>query len=464
MKKSSCISLFCLILSYFIVISALHAEAPAVKVIEKKCPTCNKVYTEDTKFCAEDGTKLAEISAKTVCPECKKEGAKGEKFCKEHGKKLVPLTDATPAQQQETDAVKQKMELAKKYYKEGSAYCDAESYDLALESYKKAEEAFPDFPALHYNMGWLYGKLGDAQQAINHLQKYIVLAPNAGDLTETQSYVVIMKEALEKQQKVKNTFQTRDDVMRKAAAEQRKKHKSVIVPAGEFIMGTDQAREDEYPEHKVYLDAFEIDCYEVTNAQYWEFLDYMKKTNDHSKCFKGEPSNKDHTPRFWDNEYYNVPDYPISRVDWYDAYAYAAWAGKRLPTEAEWEKTARGQDGRIFPWGNGWDTTRCNLSGEPKPVGSMESGKSVYGCYDLSGSVYEWCADWYLDTYYEEAPYKNPKGPETGLRRSIRGGSRFSKPFQVRANIRKSEQPNLFNLALGIRCVKDVKEKQGDLK
>ena len=457
MKKIYWISLICVIVLCLPLIPILHAKESPSKAMTKKCPTCNKAYSEDTKFCSEDGTKLMESPVKMICPDCKKEGAPGEKFCKEHGKKLIPLTETPPAL--EADAVKQKVELARKYYQEGCNYCDAESYDLALESYKKAEESFPDFPALHYNMGWLYGKLGDAQQAINHLQKYIVLSPNAKDITEVQSYVIVLKQALEKQSTVQNTFKSRDELMKKASLVQKQKYGSVVVPAGEFIMGTDQAREDAYPEHKVYLDAFEIDRYEVTNAQYWEFLEYIKKTNDHSKCFKGEPSNKDHTPRFWDNEYYNVPDYPVARIDWYDAYAYAAWAGKRLPTEAEWEKAARGLDGRDFPWGNEWDTARCNLSGEPKPVGSGEAGKSVYGCYDMAGSVYEWCTDWYVDTYYTESPYKNPKGPDKSARRVIRGGSRFSKPFQVRAHTRKSEQPDLFNLALGLRCAKDVKGK-----
>ncbi len=457
MKKIYWISLICVIVLCLPLIPILHAKESPSKAMTKKCPTCNKAYSEDTKFCSEDGTKLMESPVKMICPDCKKEGAPGEKFCKEHGKKLIPLTETPPAL--EADAVKQKVELARKYYQEGCNYCDAESYDLALESYKKAEESFPDFPALHYNMGWLYGKLGDAQQAINHLQKYIVLSPNAKDITEVQSYVIVLKQALEKQSTVQNTFKSRDELMKKASLVQKQKYGSVVVPAGEFIMGTDQAREDAYPEHKVYLDAFEIDRYEVTNAQYWEFLEYIKKTNDHSKCFKGEPSNKDHTPRFWDNEYYNVPDYPVARIDWYDAYAYAAWAGKRLPTEAEWEKAARGLDGRDFPWGNEWDTARCNLSGEPKPVGSGEAGKSVYGCYDMAGSVYEWCADWYVNTYYTESPYKNPKGPDNSARRVIRGGSRFSKPFQVRAHTRKSEQPDLFNLALGLRCAKDVKGK-----
>lgn len=457
MKRLYLIILCRVTVACFVFVSFRHADASSAKALTKKCPTCNKLFSEETKFCGEDGTKLIDIPVKMICPECKKEGTQGEKFCKEHGKKLVPLTE--PHTAQEADALQQKKELAKKYYQEGNAHCDAESYDLAIEAYKKAEEVFPDFPALHYNMGWLYSKLGNAEQAIQHLQKYIVLAPDASDITEVQSYVVVLKNAVEKRKKVMDTFNNRDEIMKKALIEQKQKYDSVVVPAGEFIMGTNDAREDVYPEHKVYLDAFEIDRYEVTNAQYWEFLEYMKKTNDHSKCFKGEPSGKDHTPRFWDDEYYNVPDYPVVRIDWYDAYAYAAWAGKRLPTEAEWEKAARGLDGRKFPWGNEWDPARCNLSGEPKPVGSIEGGKSVYGCYDMAGSVYEWCADWYLDTYYQEAPYRNPKGPDNGLRRVIRGGSRFSQPFQVRTFTRKSEQPNLFNLGLGFRCAKDVTAK-----
>lgn len=457
MKTRYLISLVLLSIAHFALISTLHAEPPKSNVMTKRCPTCNKLYPEGTKFCGDDGTNLSEISTKMICPDCKKEGVAGEKFCKEHGKKLIPATETPPAK--DADTVNQKKELAKKYYKEGSDYCDSESYDSAIASYKKAEEAYPDFPALHYNMGWLYSKLGNAEQAIQHLQKYIVLAPDASDITEVQSYIVVLKNALGKRKQVMETFKNRDETMKKALVEQKVKYGSVTVPAGEFIMGTNEAREDSYPEHMVYLNAFEIDRYEVTNAQYWEFLDYIKKTKDHSKCFKDEPSGKDHTPRFWDNEYYNVPDYPVARVDWYDAYAYAAWAGKRLPTEAEWEKAARGLDGRKFPWGNDWDPARCNLSGDPKPVGSNEAGKSVYGCYDMAGSVHEWCADWYLDSYYGEAPNKNPKGPDQGLRRVIRGGSRFSQPFQVRTNTRKSEQPDLFNVALGFRCAKDVKAK-----
>jgi formylglycine-generating enzyme required for sulfatase activity len=458
MKKIYGIRFCVIVMSFFILMPFLCAGTTEQKEKTRKCPVCNTLYSEETNFCGNDGSKLEKIYTKKICPECKKEGAPGDKFCREHGKELTTLPEEVPGKQ-EPDGLKQKKELALKYYKEGNDLCDAESYDLALESYKKAENEFPDFPELHYNMGWLYSKLGTIEKAVHHLQKYIVLSPKAKDVTEVQSYIVIMKKAQEKQNDIKNTFANRDQIMKKAAAEQKQKHKSVTIPAGEFIMGMNDARPDTYPERTIYLDAYEIDQYEVTNAQYWEFLEYMKKTNDHSKCFKGEPSSKDHTPRFWDNEYYNSPDYPVARIDWYDAYAYAVWAGKRLPTESEWEKAARGADGRGFPWGNEWDPSRCNLKGEPKPVGSEPGGKSVYGCFDMAGSVYEWCADWYLESYYSESPSMNPKGPESGVRRVIRGGSRFSVPFQVRTTTRKSEQPDLFNLSMGFRCAKDVEVK-----
>lgn len=457
MTKIYVIALSCVLVSFSGIFANLYGGTSGAKEMTKKCPTCNTLYSAETNFCGNEGTKLENIYPKMVCPECKKEGITGEKFCREHGKELVPFTEALPGT--ETESLKKKKELALKYYKEGNDFCDAESYDQALESYKKSEDAFPDFPALHYNMGWLYSKLGDMEQAVHHLQKYIVLSPEAKDITEVQSYIIILKKAIEDKKKSLNTFENRTETMKKALAEQKQKFDTVIIPAGEFIMGDDNARIDSYPQHTVYLDAYEIDRYEVTNFQYWEFLEYMKKTNDHSKCFKGEPSGKDHTPRFWENEYYNVPDYPVARIDWYDAYAYAAWAGKRLPTEAEWEKAARGSDGRAFPWGNEWDPSRCSLTGEPKPVGSEKSGKSVYGCYDTAGSVYEWCSDWHQESYYAESPAMNPKGPESGLRRVIRGGSRFSVPFQLRTTTRKSERPDLFNVSIGFRCVKDVKDK-----
>lgn len=419
----------------------------------KKCLQCGKVYPADTSFCGVDGSSLVAQETKLVCPDCKKEGAPGESFCKEHGKKLVPIeTEVTP----EEDALKrQKLEQAINYFKSGNELSDKGEYTDALEEYKKAIALDPDIPELQYNLGWLYGKAGDQEKAIKHLREYCRLKPDAPDLSEVAGYIAILQEILNKKNEAEKGTRDRDAIMRESLAKNREKWGAVLIPAGEFIMGSNETRADARPEHKVYLDAYYIDKYEVTNAQYYEFLEYIKGTGDHSKCHPDEPKGTDHKPRMWNaDDYYNNPEYPVIRVTWYDAYAYAGWAGKRLPTEAEWEKATRGPNGNRWPWGNEWDPAKCALGEEIAPVGSLEAGKSFYDCYDMAGGVAEWCADWYEIEYYQHAPTKNPTGPETGDQKVLRGGSRFGRGFLLRGSTRKYEKPHLFNIALGFRCAK----------
>ena len=184
----------------------------------------------------------------------------------------------------------------------------------------------------------------------------------------------------------------------------------VLVPAGEFLMGS-EGWYDTKPAHQVYLDAFYIDTYEVTNALYQKFAQTTGRQ----------------APPYWKDVKYNSPNQPVVGVTWDDAAAYCHWAHKRLPTEAEWEKAARGTDGRTYPWGNQWDKARANSAGggpgRPTPVGSYEGGKSPYGVYDMAGNVWEWVADWYDVNYYQTSPNRNPRGPETGNTRVLRGGS-----------------------------------------
>ncbi len=164
----------------------------------------------------------------------------------------------------------------------------------------------------------------------------------------------------------------------------------VFVPAGEFIMGSSTAdlyhaaEVDEWPQRHVWVDDYYIDVHEVTNAQYKVFIDSMHV----------EPP-----PRWVDGNYGIGEDgLPVASVTWYDAVAYAKFVGKRLPTEAEWEKAARGTDGRRYPWGDDFDPHRCNNGDRPLPIQSFPGETSPYGCYDMAGNVAEWVADWYAPT------------------------------------------------------------------
>jgi formylglycine-generating enzyme required for sulfatase activity len=177
----------------------------------------------------------------------------------------------------------------------------------------------------------------------------------------------------------------------------------VWVPEGEFLMGSEVYRET--PQRKVYLDGYWMYKYEVTVAQYEKFC------SETGKLMATAPK--------WGW----IDSHPIVNVSWNDAVDYAKWAGGSLPTEAQWEKAARGMDGREYPWGNQWDGSKCNNSGNgTQPVGSYAAGVSPYGCMDMAGNVMEWCSDWYGDHYYKSAPSRNPSGPADGSYRVLRGG------------------------------------------
>jgi len=212
----------------------------------------------------------------------------------------------------------------------------------------------------------------------------------------------------------------------------------VRVPAGEFIMGSDSGETDEKPVHRVYLDEYFIDKYEVTNEQY-------------NQCVSaGSCSANGKFNSFTD------PQQPVVGVDWNQADTYCKWAGKRLPTEAEWEKAARGTDGRTYPWGEGIDCSRANYGdckhGKTKPVGSYPSGASPYGAMDMAGNVWEWCADWY--GYYQNSPNRNPTGPGSGQSRVLRGGSWIATPDHLRSSDRVLTNPTSWNYFSGLRCVR----------
>ncbi|MBN1935994.1 MAG: SUMF1/EgtB/PvdO family nonheme iron enzyme [Anaerolineae bacterium] len=239
----------------------------------------------------------------------------------------------------------------------------------------------------------------------------------------------------------------------------------VYIPAGEFVMGSNDsnaaARINEKPQHKVYLDAFWIDRTEVTNAQY-------KQCVDGGHC--DPPTQSGSATR---NSYFGNPefdDYPVIYVNWEMANQYCLWVDGRVPTEAEWEKAARGTDGRIYPWGNNFDglklnfcDTQCTLSwrnmnwndgyADTAPVGSYLSGASSYGVLDMAGNVWEWVADWYDEKYYEISPYINPQGSSIFEREHIHRGGSWDSNAEYTQTALRYPVPTYHSVnTLGFRC------------
>jgi formylglycine-generating enzyme required for sulfatase activity len=246
----------------------------------------------------------------------------------------------------------------------------------------------------------------------------------------------------------------------------------VLVPAGAFRMGDTfgdgEARER--PAHTVELDAFYIGKYEMTNGEWKKFRD--DPGYDDPKFWPGgRVVPKDQIPYWTDarNHGGGTPDtdrYPLLGVNWDSAVAYCNWLSAktgqkyRLPTEAEWEKAARGTDGRRYPWGNTIDHSFANYVGTAAfdtgtQVGRYESGKSPYGVYDMAGNVMEWCSDWYSRDYYAVSPRKNPQGPKTGAYRVTRGGTFFMEAFDQRVYARSAAWPSFqSHRMVGFRAVR----------
>ena len=265
----------------------------------------------------------------------------------------------------------------------------------------------------------------------------------------------------------------------------------VLIPAGIFLMGRPEGEGafDEHPQHEVYLDAFYIDKYEVTNAQFQDFVQATGYVTDAEQ--KGawawvwnplESSNKVpylkyahwgglswRNPNAWgeDRPYPQSwedgiqRDYPVVQVSWNDAQVYAKWAGKRLPTEAEWEKAAKGVNGFKWAWGNEFQidingvTTHANINSREgtMPVGSFSTGVSPYGVYDMIGNVEEWVADIYAPDYYAQSPRRNPQGPSDGNFHVLRGCSwRDVKPDRVTAMSRAYNIRKYTSNFVGFRC------------
>jgi formylglycine-generating enzyme required for sulfatase activity len=283
----------------------------------------------------------------------------------------------------------------------------------------------------------------------------------------------------------------------------------VLIPEGLFLMGSTKQDIDklleldrnietvrldnEIPQREVHLSAYLIDKYPVTNAEYKKFIEsdgYNQKVfwSDAGWQYISQSNPPENDDR--DNILNGENDCPVVNISWYEAEAFAKWAEKRLPTEAEWEKAARGTDGRIYPWGNMFEKTNLNCAEakneRPTPVKKYPQGQSLYGCLDMAGNVWEWTADWYDSQYYSCAPKKDPQGPKdaevnpyygqpedvgvsiydlrpsTGSKtlsgcKALRGGSwNGSGVVHVRCTNRDYDEPTYKNDTIGFRCAKSL--------
>jgi eukaryotic-like serine/threonine-protein kinase len=236
----------------------------------------------------------------------------------------------------------------------------------------------------------------------------------------------------------------------------------VYVPAGEFQMGSEDGGKNERPVHSVFLDAYWMDQTEVTNIKYAEFLNERGNQEERgatwlnleSEDAKIELSDKEWQPKT------GFEHHPVVEITWYGAKAYCEWAERRLPSEAEWEKAARGQDSYTFPWGEGVECTFANYSGcvgSTFEVGNNPAGASPYGAQDMIGNVWEWVADAYQDDYYTYSPTKNPDGPVFQIHRVLRGGSWFTYgENQLRSAFRAWNYPESSRSDYGFRCAMDA--------
>ena len=255
----------------------------------------------------------------------------------------------------------------------------------------------------------------------------------------------------------------------------------VYVPAGEFEMGSEDGNSDEQPIHTVYLDAYWIDKYEVSNKMFTMFVEetgYQTDAEKYGSSWVYADGERDQVegadwehPQGPGSSLSGLGLHPVVHVSWNDADVYCDWVGRRLPTEAEWEKAARGEDGRTYPWGNqevegnllnyadvyldvDWaDSTEDDGYETTAPVGSYPDGVSTYGAMDMAGNVWEWVADLYDEDYYSSSPNENPEGAASGENSVLRGGSWSYNDWNVRSANRYGHNPGYVDSDIGFRCV-----------
>ncbi len=335
--------------------------------------------------------------------------------------------------------LEKKFDAAEKWYQQVLDAEDSKSVDAMIKDLNEALGNYSNIPEINFFGGWILFQGNQKDKARQWLDRYLAQSPKG--LFAEKARNLLSKVSLSAP-----------------------KH-MILIPKGQFIMGANGHGDDEAPEHKVYLDAFYIDKYEVTASEFAEFLNDVKT---YKKFYKDSKFGmlvleKKFRPRK------GLESYPINNVTWFGAAAFCKWKHKRLPTEAEWEKAARGTVGNFFPWGNDPITpqkARYRQSWTEEiahrvmvPVNSMPEGKSQFGLFHMLGNVKEWVDDWYDREYYKEENHNlNPKGQIGGEFKVLKGGSWRDLRSFVYASFRNNSYPNTALDDYGFRCAQNESE------
>lgn len=331
--------------------------------------------------------------------------------------------------------------------------CAEEHYEASLEVDDKSSVARMAKARLHKAKAWRL--IQEAKSGIQDSQAKPDTVKEATEILERAKILGLDDEQLALYQQLREQSEKRasaaGSVSVGAAAQD---EPMALVPAGAFTMGSEQGEPDERPVHQVFLEAYYMDVYEVTIGRYAKFLSATGMAPPRAWKEMNQPQNQQR---------------PMVMVDWADAARYCRWAGKRLPTEAEWEKAARGTDARTYPWGNGSPTALHANFGKDAwevyeslgyeglmPVGILPDGQSPYGIHDLAGNVMEWVSDWDDENYYKTSPARDPRGPLTGDKKVLRGGAWSFGSAYLRAAKRGNYKPSDRFDNIGFRCAKTL--------
>jgi len=327
-----------------------------------------------------------------------------------------------------------------------------------LDDLKESTLLFPKHTESDFYSGWAYMESGKRGKALPYLKRFLALVPDGALADEARDLIggESSPETAEKPADPNSGFSKDLDTPEDMA----------LVPSGFFVMGSNDHGQDETPEHKTYMDSYFIDRYEVSASNFATFLNEVKNVN-------GYYLDNKYGTLFYDGKFNprkGFENHPINNVKWKGAAEYCKWKGKRLPTEAEWEKAARGTDGRIYPWGNkppAHDIARYHQEWTKEiahhvmvPVNIFQEGASPYGVYNMAGNVKEWVDDWFDREYYDDpANHINPKGQIGGEFKVLKGGSwRDLKGF-IYSSFRNSNYPGSRLDDYGFRCAKTIGAK-----